>query len=64
MLIFSVSFQIDQMPEGEELGNVVVYIVLIVFWGAGFAAAQGSKRHVIRASKPCENTTWSASMQG
>jgi hypothetical protein len=27
MLIFSVSFQIDQMPEGEVMENKVIYIL-------------------------------------
>jgi hypothetical protein len=26
MLIFSVSFQIDQMPEGEDKQNILIYI--------------------------------------
>jgi hypothetical protein len=32
MLIFSVSFQIDQMPEGEEKTDNAVYIASIVLW--------------------------------
>jgi hypothetical protein len=37
MLIFSVSFQIDQMSEDEVVGNVLAYIdveFVLLFWGA------------------------------
>jgi hypothetical protein len=38
MLIFSVSFQIDQMSEDEVVGNLLAYIYVefvLLFWGAG-----------------------------
>ena len=51
MLIFSVSFLIDQTPEGEELGKIWIYIGVVVVGAWVGAEAQGNGRHVMRASK-------------
>ena len=42
MLIFSVSFQIDQMPEGEIVSNFIPYIRIVVVLVAVVGECAGS----------------------